>query len=74
MYPLALLIAFFSGAWPYIKLLAMVTCWFAPSAVMKQLTRGKILQWLDILGKWSLIDAYVMVCTAKMLPFVCVYF
>lgn len=61
MYPLALLVAFFSGAWPYIKLLAMLTMWFAPSAAVTLWRRGWVLKWLDVLGKWSLIDAYVMV-------------
>jgi uncharacterized paraquat-inducible protein A len=29
IYPLALLIAIFSGVWPYIKLVTMLACWFA---------------------------------------------
>ena len=61
MYPLALLVAFFSGAWPYIKLLSMILMWFTPSAAVTLFRRGWVLKWLDILGKWSLIDAYVMV-------------
>jgi uncharacterized paraquat-inducible protein A len=61
VYPLALLVAFFSGAWPYLKLLAMLAMWLSPSAAVTLLRRGWVLKWLDVLGKWSLIDAYVMV-------------
>ena len=46
---------------PYIKLLAMVYCWVAPCvAPSDATTRGRVLWWVDALGKWSLIDIYVM--------------
>jgi len=61
VYPLSILIAFFSGAWPYIKLACMFVSWLTPSAAMNVTRRDWLLRWLDILGKWSLIDAYVMV-------------
>jgi hypothetical protein len=30
VYPLAILIALFSGIWPYVKLVAMLICWLSP--------------------------------------------
>ena len=61
VYPLAILIAFFSGAWPYIKLLTMLFSWILPPSIFKLGLRDTSLVALDALGKWSLIDAYVMV-------------
>ena len=61
VYPLAILIAFMSGIWPYAKVVLMIICWFFPTAWMKASTRGKMLNWLDFLGKWSLLDTYVMI-------------
>ena len=60
IYPLAILIAFFSGAWPYIKLLFMLFSWFAPPSYLSIASRSSYLQLLDSLGKWSLIDSFVM--------------
>jgi hypothetical protein len=56
-YALAVLIGVFSGMWPYVKLLTMMVLWFVPST---EKLRGKLLHWLDVMGKWSLIDANVM--------------
>jgi hypothetical protein len=61
VYPLSILVAFFSGAWPYIKLFSMFVTWLTPTSLVTAKQRGWVLGWLDILGKWSLIDAYVMV-------------
>lgn len=61
MYPLAILIAFFSGAWPYIKLLSMLWSWVAPPAWLSIGSRETVLITLDALGKWSLVDFFVMV-------------
>mmetsp|Transcript_8136 Transcript_8136/g.16187 ORF Transcript_8136/g.16187 Transcript_8136/m.16187 type:complete len:1023 (-) Transcript_8136:131-3199(-) len=56
-YGLAILIGAFSGCWPYIKLFTMMCLWFIPA---REKLRGKFLHWLDVLGKWSLVDAYVL--------------
>lgn len=60
-YLLAILITVFSGTWPYVKLLTMLVTWFTPSSVVSQQRRGWALEWLDTLGKWSLLDCYIMV-------------
>jgi len=59
VYPLAILILFFSGAWPYIKLLAMLAAWTVPPKLLNVSTRESTLVVLDVLGKWSLIDFFV---------------
>lgn len=61
VYVLAVLIAFFSGAWPYVKLACMAVCWVAPTGVLSIRRRESILKLMDMLGKWSLIDFFVMV-------------
>lgn len=60
VYPLAILIAFFSGAWPYIKLVLMLAAWCLPPRFLPLGPRESILRVVDALGKWSLIDSYVM--------------
>lgn len=61
VWPLSLLIAVSSGFWPYIKLIFMFFCWITPSRFLPPKMRGRLLFVLDVLGKWSLIDAYVLV-------------
>ena len=76
VYPLALLILLFSGVWPYVKLVMMLMCWVVPPSsrcrccgcgrgrgmrVLSPERRGMWLQALDALGKWSLIDTFVLV-------------
>ena len=54
VYALALLIAVFSGVWPYAKLLWMLFCWFSPTSLLSAPRRQRLLDRLDALGKWSL--------------------
>jgi Paraquat-inducible protein A len=61
VYPLAILIALFSGTWPYLKLVLMLLSWLAPTWMLPVKRRERLLMALDALGKWSLIDAYVLV-------------
>jgi hypothetical protein len=61
VYTLAVLIAFFSGAWPYIKLSSMLVAWLCPPGLLTVKSRENILIVLDALGKWSLVDFFVMV-------------
>jgi len=55
---LSLLILLFSGVWPYVKIVAMWMSWCLPG--LDPHTRGRLLKNLDAFGKWSLIDAFVM--------------
>eukprot|EP01105_Mastigella_eilhardi_P004643 TRINITY_DN161_c0_g3_i1.p1 TRINITY_DN161_c0_g3~~TRINITY_DN161_c0_g3_i1.p1 ORF type:complete len:1067 (-),score=233.61 TRINITY_DN161_c0_g3_i1:1526-4726(-) len=61
VWPLSLLIAVFSGAWPYLKLLMMLLSWTVPRRLLPVRYREYVLMFLDALGKWSLLDSYVMV-------------
>jgi hypothetical protein len=61
VYPLALIIAVFSGAWPYAKVLLMMFCWVCPVWVLPPRQRETLMICLDALGKWSVIDAYVLI-------------
>jgi len=61
VYPLAILVAFFSGIWPYLKVVIMIVAWFLPKKIFCEKSRGTLFEWLDILGKWSLLDSYVMI-------------
>jgi hypothetical protein len=61
VYGLALLVLVFSGIWPYTKLAVMQLCWFAPTSWLSPGRRLWFLEFLDAYGKWSLIDAFVMV-------------
>ncbi|KAJ1454841.1 hypothetical protein M885DRAFT_521109 [Pelagophyceae sp. CCMP2097] len=71
VYPLSMLIAACSGGWPYLKLGLMLFCWSAPAAeavfrkdrfrVLSLANRGRILVVIDGLGKFSLVDTFVMI-------------
>lgn len=60
-YALSILIAVMSCAWPYTKLFMMLACWILPAPAMNSVRREKWLKFLDALGKWSLVDSFVMV-------------
>jgi len=61
VYPLSLLVAVFSGIWPYTKLILMVFAWSLPPRYLSIERRGRLLRFLDALGKWSLLDSYIMI-------------
>ncbi len=56
VYVLAILVALCSGVWPYTKIILLGVCWFSPTVPR----RGQILEWIDVLGKWALVDTFVM--------------
>eukprot|EP01137_Pigoraptor_chileana_P010360 Opistho-2@59848 len=60
VYALSLLIAVFSGAWPYLKLMMLLLTWTLPVNILSRRRREQMLMALDVLGKWSLIDAFVL--------------
>ena len=58
---LAILILIFSGIWPYTKQLAVLMLWFLPPRLVSVARRESIFVWLDILGKWSFVDIFVLI-------------
>jgi uncharacterized paraquat-inducible protein A len=60
-YTLAILVAVFSGVWPYTKLILMLCVWFLDGKKLSFRARERLLVVLDTLGKWSLLDAYMIV-------------
>jgi len=61
VWPLSLLIGITSGIWPYVKLVIMFFLLLIPPRFLTPTWRKRILRILDALGKWSLIDVYVLV-------------
>jgi hypothetical protein len=61
VWPLSVIVALFSGIWPYVKLVMMVIAWVAPLSYVPDKHRERILMVLDALGKWSMLDTYIMV-------------
>jgi hypothetical protein len=59
-YALSLLVAVWSGAWPYVKILLMLGAWYAPPRYLPRPHRRRLLLMLDVLGKWALIDLFLM--------------
>lgn len=52
---LAIVIFLFSVVFPIIKLVAQFIMWFTP---MTHAFRHRVLHWLGILGKWSMLDVF----------------
>jgi paraquat-inducible protein A len=57
---LAAIIAAFSIAFPAIKLGAMLAIWFTP---LHDSARRRWLRWLAALGRWSMLDVFVVALT-----------
>jgi uncharacterized paraquat-inducible protein A len=60
-YAIAILIVLWSWWWPYIKLFLMCISWFLNSKQMSYRTRERLLITLDMMGKWSLLDSFMLV-------------
>jgi hypothetical protein len=58
---LAVILVIFSGLWPYAKVSISMFLWFAPPETYAPSSRGAAFMWLDALGKWSMIDIFVLV-------------
>ena len=58
---LAILIAIFSGAWPYTKQFVVLFLWFASPKITSVSRREGLFIWLDRLGKWSFVDIFILV-------------
>ena len=60
-------LATFSGGWVYLKLLLMSLLWCTPTTMLSTTRRGKYFHYLDMFGKWSLLD--LLVLTQSMVGF-----
>ena len=56
-YTLAIILFFFSIVFPNVKLMALAFLWFVPLGEKK---REVVLHWLGVLGKWSMLDVFVV--------------
>ena len=59
IYPLFFLVVVFSGIWPYAKLCLLLFCFLSRRIDFSR--RGRLLLALDSLGKFSLVDTFVLV-------------
>ena len=69
-YMLAGVLFFFSMIFPLAKLLALATVWWARLAEPQ---RQRALHWLEILGKWSMLDVFavaILIVLVKLGPVV----
>eukprot|EP00929_Paragymnodinium_shiwhaense_P028983 TRINITY_DN16711_c0_g1_i1.p1 TRINITY_DN16711_c0_g1~~TRINITY_DN16711_c0_g1_i1.p1 ORF type:complete len:1154 (-),score=160.20 TRINITY_DN16711_c0_g1_i1:262-3723(-) len=58
---LMVVIALFSGIWPYVKLLMCMAVWFAPVKKLSLEKRMQMLNFLDAYGKWSFVDSIFLI-------------
>lgn len=59
-YVLAIVIFLFSVIFPITKLFVLTALWFVP---MTKAAREQCLKWLEMLGKWSMLDVFVVAVT-----------
>ena len=60
-YALMLLVVIFSIVWPYVKLLLMLYSWVIPVSYLSLERRESLFTWMDAMGKYSLVDAFVLI-------------
>jgi len=58
LYFIAGLILGFSIIFPFVKLAALFSAWFIP---WKSTSRATFLHWIELLGKWSYMDIFVVI-------------
>lgn len=63
---LALIIVVFSVIFPLIKLICLYIIWFKK---MTSPARNRFLEWLENLGKWSMLDVFVIAITVVAVKF-----
>lgn len=68
-YPLAIIIAFFSGVWTHLKLLLIGVVYWTPPSTFSLRRRGVLLRALDASGKWSLVDTQMLILLMVALHF-----
>jgi hypothetical protein len=57
---MAIFLIFFSGIWPYLKLLSALYIWFVKPSRVPVARREKLLLWMDALTKLSIVDLVTM--------------
>jgi paraquat-inducible protein A len=57
---LAVILFAFSVVFPNVKLAGLLMVWFWPLA---EAARNRILWWVDVLGRWSMLDVFVVAVT-----------
>jgi len=65
---LAAILFFFSMVFPFVKLTALLVLWWVRLAESR---RQKVLRWLGILGKWSMLDVFavsILIVVVKLGP------
>jgi paraquat-inducible protein A len=58
LYIISFLILGFSIIFPFVKISALFAAWFLP---WKSTTRATFLHWIELLGKWSFMDIFVVI-------------
>ncbi len=58
---LALPLLLFTGIWPFIKLAILLLVWLGPSFAISQTYKGRLLNFLALLGKWNFTELFVIV-------------
>lgn len=58
---IAVLVIGLSGLWPFVKLGMLLYVWLTPPASLKKSKRGRLLQFLDEYGKYSLVDSWLAI-------------
>lgn len=58
LYVISILILSFSIVFPFVKLASLFAAWFLP---WKSTSRATYLHWIELLGKWSYMDIFVVI-------------
>ncbi|KAH3762011.1 Paraquat-inducible protein A [Pelomyxa schiedti] len=61
LWPIAIIVALFSGVWPRLKIILMGAAWVVPVYFLSTKRRELGIMALDALGKWSLVDSFMMI-------------
>jgi len=56
-YALAILTAVFCAVWPFLRVFIQILLYFVP---VDEAERGRTLTWLDALGKWPLVNLFIL--------------
>lgn len=66
-WPIAILVGGASCAWPVVKNMLLLFLWYSPATIIPKNKRYRYLELLDVAGKWSLVDVFVVVVTLSAL-------